>query len=233
MTAAPGGSQQQALSPQEPPPVPASSQQHKLDEKKYTHSPTSRQRLKNAASGSASGAAVEAEEGENQVPAVVEQPAPLSSKSAQPRLMRAPQQQAVEARSGRSRSKSHTRYEEYNDLEGFDGSEKVQITDAPKIKEGTGLLRRMPPKEERPVEARDADSARDSSFAELTKQQTLIQQSFQSHHTVASAAQRKELGQSPPTQVALMNNYMADRPEAASPEMNEDLLTFQQARRPS
>ena len=102
--------------------------------------------------------------------------------------MRAPQQQAPDARSARSRSKSHTRYEEYNDLEGLDGSEKVQITDAPKITEGTALLRRGAHWEERPVEQRDADSARDSSFAALTKQQTLIQQSFQSHHTVASAA---------------------------------------------
>lgn len=103
-------------------------------------------------------------------------------------MLRAPQQQTLDVRSGRSRSKSHTRYEEYNDLEGLDGCEKVQITDVPKIKEGTPLLRRVARREDQPIEQKDAESAQDSSFAELTKQQTLIQQSFQSHHTATAAA---------------------------------------------
>lgn len=101
------------------------------------------------------------------------------------------------------------------------------------IKEGTPLLRRVARRDVQPAEQKEADSAEASSFAELTKKQTLIQQSFQSHHTASAAAQRKELGQSPPVQVALMNNFVADRAETMGAEMNEDLMTFQQKRRPA
>ena len=68
--------------------------------------------------------------------------APHSAQQTQSRRIRPPQGAGYDGRSGRSRSKSHTRYEQFDDDEEETGSQKVQITDLPQIKEGTPILRR-------------------------------------------------------------------------------------------
>jgi hypothetical protein len=79
---------------------------------------------------------------------------PHSAKATTSRLIRPAGGAAHDARSGRSRSKSHTRYEQYEDEEEM-GSQKVQITDVPLIQEGTPLLRRGARKEEHAQEAKE------------------------------------------------------------------------------
>jgi len=151
--------------------------------------------------------------------------------------MRPAQHQGADSRSGRSRSKSCNRYEEFHEQDELDGSEKVQIADAPKIKEGTPLLRRAARPEEQQSQAKNEDSIQNSSFAELTKQQTLIQQSFKSHQTLASAAKPNAAGKSPPARAAMVEAMMGGpkvvQNQAEGVEVDQDLMTFQQKRRPT